>query len=257
MYVHVYLVVITFVLFFVWYYFFGITFTEKTACSFCSLYKKSTNASFNLFTTVTFQSLNVHIWPQKIYQLIPKSLCLDNKNSIKNTKQDAKWVRLWSGHSMYGQHCPCCSGTLCCMSLHPLSSQFPFIFWSVKIKAKANQIKEFHSRGWSYSTFVHRGRQSKAKRSTATSNTTNHAFINICHLCRSVSRLSCEFLDWSVLLSPPDAYRSPHWISAGWCSRCEDATLLPFREQCHISQQVWIMQPAWKNQHQPYNLQVR
>lgn len=56
---------------------------------------------------------------------------------------------------------------------------------------------------------------------------------------------------------PTDAHWSPHWFSAGWSSWSEDATLLPFWEQCHISQQVWILQPAWKNQHQPYNIQVR
>lgn len=107
-----------------------------------SVLKKVPKQALICFTTGMFQSLNVHIWPQKIYQLITKCLCtacLDNKNSIKNTKHDAKWVRLWSGHSMYGQHCPCCSGSLCCMSLYPLFSQFLFIFQLVKIKAKVRQ----------------------------------------------------------------------------------------------------------------------
>lgn len=35
-----------------------------------------------------------------------------------------------------------------------------------------------------------------------------------------------------------DAYWSPYWFSAGWCGGGEDASLLPFREQCHISKQV-------------------
>lgn len=165
--------------------------------------------------------------------------------------QTVEWTfHVWTALSML-QWKPLLHVTL--STLLPISFHFSVCQNKGKSEAKANQIKEFHSRVWSYSTFVHRGRQS----STATSNTNNHAFINICHLYRTVSRLSCEFLDWSVLLSPPDAYRSPHWISAGWCSRCEDATLLPFREQCHISQQVRILQPAWKNQHQPYDLQVK
>lgn len=62
-------------------------------------------------------------------------------------------------------------------------------------------------------------------------------------------------------LSPPptplDAYRPPHWLSAGWGCRGEDAPLLPFWEQCHTSQQVWVVQPTWKDQHQPYDSQVR
>lgn len=54
-----------------------------------------------------------------------------------------------------------------------------------------------------------------------------------------------------------DAYWSPYWFSAGWCGGGEDASLLPFWEQRHISKQVWILQPTGKNQHQPHNTQVR
>lgn len=162
-----------------------------------TLYKKKVpKQAVICFTTVTSQSLNVHIWPQKIYQLITKCLCtacLDNKNSIKNTKQDTKWVRLceWTFHVWtalcVSQWKPLLRVTL--STLLPTSFHFSVCQNKGKSEAKANKIKEFQSGGWSYSTFVHRGRQSKAKSSTATSNTDNHAFINICHLYRSVSRI--------------------------------------------------------------------
>lgn len=56
---------------------------------------------------------------------------------------------------------------------------------------------------------------------------------------------------------PADACWSPYWFGAGWCGGGEDASLLPFWEQRHFSQQVWILQPTWENQHQPDNPQVR
>lgn len=54
-----------------------------------------------------------------------------------------------------------------------------------------------------------------------------------------------------------DAYWSPYWFSAGRCGGGEDAALLPFWEQRHVSEQVWVLQPTWENQHQPHNPQVR
>lgn len=41
-----------------------------------------------------------------------------------------------------------------------------------------------------------------------------------------------------LLLCVADAYWSPYWFGAGWCGGREDASLLPFWEQCHFSQQV-------------------
>lgn len=54
-----------------------------------------------------------------------------------------------------------------------------------------------------------------------------------------------------------DAYRPPQWVGAGRRSWSQDAALLPFWEQCYISEQVWIMQPTEEDQCQPHNPQVR
>lgn len=134
-------------------------------------------------------------------------------------------TRHWSGHSMYGQRSLCGGGILCCVPLTAFGLPIPPRHCSAVCQYKGNNVAENHHEdvsplGELIPPVVHRS----------------------CHQTECSGIIQIQQPNSVFVLHPTlpssDAYRSPHWLSAGRGCRGEDAPLLPFWEQCHISQQV-------------------